>query len=72
MARSLRVEPTPDSYIEQAVENRQQKKSSSLRIAWKLTTPSHVPWTLRNSAPDLNILFGTAWWQTAGGFFRNG
>jgi len=45
MARSLRVEPTPDSYIEQAVENRQQKKSSSLRIAGKLTTPRQVPRT---------------------------
>jgi len=42
MTRSLRVEPTPDCYIEQAVENRQQKKSYSLRIAGKLTTPRQV------------------------------
>jgi len=42
MARFLRVEPTPDSYIEQAVENKQQKKSSSSRIAGKLTIPSQV------------------------------
>jgi hypothetical protein len=45
MERSLRVEPTPDSYIEEAVENKQQKKSSSLRIAGNLTTPRQVPRT---------------------------